>query len=113
RHAAQQAALGGVGGPSLLQCQLAVEMRPRFHRRLALGNAVEAGAYQPFRSERAAFDGSDGFAGTEWLHGSAPVTQAATSSSVASSCWRPTSWIPTGSPFGPRVKGKVTQGIQR
>ena len=31
----------------------------------------------------------------------------------ASSCWRPTSWMPTGRPLGPRVKGKVTQGIQR
>ena len=48
----------------------------------------------------------DGFGGAERLHASALRTQAAMSSRVASSCWRPTSWMPTGRPVGPLVKGK-------
>ena len=112
RHAAQHAFPDGVGGLGLGDRQVGIEEGPGLHDGLALGDAIEAVAHQLLGGERACLDAGDGFGGAERLH-SALLTQPAMSSSVASSCWRPTSWMPTGRPVGPLVNGKVTHGIQR
>ena len=75
--------------------------------------AIEAGTLTSEKLVRASLDPGDRFGGGKRLHVSALRAQAAMSSRAASSCCRPTSWIPTGKPVGPLAKGKVTQGIQR
>ena len=69
--------------------------------------------HQLLRGERARLDRLDGFGRADRLHRSAPCTQPAMSSRRASSCCRPTSWMPTGRPLGPRPNGRLTHGIQR
>jgi hypothetical protein len=74
-----------------------IEMDPRLHDRIALGDAVEAGLHQLLGGERAGLDRPGGFGGAERLHCSAPCTQAAMSSSRASSCCgRPAGCRPAG-----------------
>ncbi len=77
RHAAQHAAFRRVGRPGLRQREVGIEIGPRLHGGLALGDALEAGAHQRLRGERAGLDPGDGFAGAERLHASALRTQAA------------------------------------
>jgi hypothetical protein len=111
--AAQDAAFRRVGRLGLRQREVGIEIGPGFDHGLALGDALEAGPHQRLRRERAGLYLCDSLAGGKRLHVSALRAQAAMSSRAASSCWRPTSWMPTGRPVGPLVKGKVTHGIQR
>ena len=50
------AAFGLVGRARLLERERRIEMDPRLHDRIALGDAVEAGLHQLLRGERAGFD---------------------------------------------------------
>ena len=86
RHAAQHAAFRRVGRLGLRQREVGIEIGPRLHGGLALGDALEAGAHQRLRGERAGLDPGGGFAGAERLHASALRAQAAMFSRAASSC---------------------------
>ncbi len=118
RHAADQPRRCLVRRARLGERQLRIEMGPGMEDRLACPDAIEAGAHQRLRRQHAGSNrrgrlGGGQQAGFDFAHDSTLCAQAATSSRRASSCRRPTSWIPTGNPVGPLVSGSVTQGTQR
>ena len=119
RNPGQQARPPGpVGRARLGQRLLRIEPRPG----LDLGTGtdpLQAIADQSLGGQRAGGKARRCLAGGQALgaaHGRSPCssrrsTQSPTSSSRASSCRQPTSWMPTGNPSGPCPAGKVKHGI--